>query len=528
MIRKILTILVCAAFMFSLTGCSNNITEDDVANILDGIKGSGTDTSDGGSGHGKRPDKGEQETSNTLDENGNINWDNVPYADEGDFKIEYDKRGFTDLPIEDSLRNPDKYAASFEYIEFVIIHEYVGDETVVKIPERIGGKPVLEIDGFGGLRSNDVCFLNTPGLKVKLPSTVDEVTDLFRECDNAELYFSEYEPPEEFPYTHNHTVSVDRIFTNCQNIKVHMPSNLIASLGFSFDQCTFDGDLIMSDNLGYVDKWLFGEQLEAQYCPKNIIYAGSAYDFDHINDFFADAKKRYEEKKAQEESEAEESEPAESEPNPAFEPIDWASVPYAPASDFEYKDYVNYNIFGPKIHGVTITKYWGDSKLIKIPETLGGKPVVEIDPSGGSSNSSEGVFARQYEFAVKLPKSLIALRQSSFFSCHQFAVYIDSDFEAVKKAGGGCLEFNKGAFGASGGLKLVISSTSPVYIDTAFQHVNFVEPVALPDTLIYLASDAFTDTKISLTYKGNTYGYDEIDQLSKIVYDNYVSQTKGQ
>lgn len=238
------------------------------------------------------------------------------------------------------------------------------------------------------------------------------------------------------------------------------------------------------------------------------------------------------------ESKPEESKPEETS-TPAGSGIDWDSVPYADELDFVCVDYdpnKYTHTFDDKFHahyagGVVITQYTGSEKLIKIPETIDGKPVVGID--GGSLNA----FSKLSDTGVKIPKNL-GFILSGFSSCDNLTVDIP-DYEA------GTGEFYRTLYSESfewcSNLKLNMESNSvgsfsgsgSRYIGV-FCWCTFNGAMVMPDSLISITGITFyydSDASLwrnpkpeacpeTIVYKGKTYDLEHFGAFfDKVNYD---------
>lgn len=102
--------------------------------------------------------------------------------------------------------------------------------------------------------------------------------------------------------------------------------------------------------------------------------------------------------------------------------IDWSKIPYADEFDFNYE-----NADG----GVAVSGYTGDLKILKIPETIAGKPVVglnyrclhqhnltDVKVPSGVVYLGEECFARNIELkSVDLPDGLTSIDRAAFLRC---------------------------------------------------------------------------------------------------------------
>lgn len=182
------------------------------------------------------------------------------------------------------------------------------------------------------------------------------------------------------------------------------------------------------------------------------------------------------------------SKPEESKPDetskPAGSGIDWDSVPYADELDFICEDYdpsigymgIKDNFKARYAGGVMITKYTGSEKLIKIPETIDGKPVVMLN------GNTDYVFRSLSDTCVKIPKNLGFIFYG-FSSCDNLTVDIP-DYEA------GTGEFYRtlysGSFEWCSNLKLNMEPNSVGFFsgyNGVFCGCTFNGALVMPDSL---------------------------------------------
>lgn len=203
-------------------------------------------------------------------------------------------------------------------------------------------------------------------------------------------------------------------------------------------------------------------------------------------------------------SAAEQSKPTETSA-PAESLIDWDTVPYADEMDFLYNDY---NDEKRNISGVQITKYTGSEKLIKIPETIEGKPVV------GMKGDNLGVFNYLDDISVKTPKSLVYIRAYCFVGCNNLTLYVEPEAEAGTvsllgisglSAFGGVPVFNN-----CNSLKL---NLPPKSIRSIGEHAFFMctfsdGTITMPDSLYTINEVWFYECDYKeIIYKGKTYDF---------------------
>lgn len=147
-----------------------------------------------------------------------------------------------------------------------------------------------------------------------------------------------------------------------------VPENVTAVWDFAFTGCTSLENIFLHSNLRIYDKAFDGYD-------GNITYNGKTYAVSEFN--FEEAKKEASE-----------------------QVTDWDSVPYAPASDFEYEVLGMY--FSKTI---SIKKYNGTSKQVKIPETING---IKVGSLFGKA-PYDAVFDSMPDIEVLIPED-VALR----------------------------------------------------------------------------------------------------------------------
>lgn len=287
--KKILAALICAALALNLTACANNEEPEDTASKKDksskssvtsvttpsDSENSGSDTS---STTDSKPEESKPEETSKPAGSG-IDWDSVPYADELDFICEDYDPSIGYMGIKNNFKA--RYAGG------VMITKYTGSEKLIKIPETIDGKPVVMLNG-----NTDYVFRSLSDTCVKIPKNLGYIANGFEFCNNLTVDIPDYEAGNDETYR----VLVSA-FNSCRNLKLNMEPNSVGyfaqngsqGLG-TFNECTFDGAVVMPDSLTYLaarvfDYYAAGE-VSPEYCPETIVYKGKTYDFDHIGAFF--------------------------------------------------------------------------------------------------------------------------------------------------------------------------------------------------------------------------------------------------
>lgn len=159
--KKILSVIVCAAAILSLTACGNN--EDPLAGLGNLSTPTSTATSKPAStkpaqsssapqqsstpAQSSAPEESKPEETSVPSNVKKVDWSSVPVADELDFVTENVDGG-------------------------VRIIKYVGTETIVNIPDTIDGKRVVII---GDSQRGDYPFADTNVTDIKVPDGVTEI-----------------------------------------------------------------------------------------------------------------------------------------------------------------------------------------------------------------------------------------------------------------------------------------------------------------------------------------------------------------
>lgn len=139
--KKILAALICAALALTMTACSEKEDPNDnsskdkssKSSVTEGVStpsDSDNSSSETSSTADSKPEESKPEETSTPAGSG-IDWGSVPYADELDFMTDNYKDG-------------------------VRIIQYLGSESVLKIPETIDGKKVTGLTGELGYNLTDI------------------------------------------------------------------------------------------------------------------------------------------------------------------------------------------------------------------------------------------------------------------------------------------------------------------------------------------------------------------------------------
>lgn len=184
--------------------------------------------------------------------------------------------------------------------------------------------------------------------------------------------------------------------------------------------------------------------------------------------------------------------------------INWDAVPYANEADFVVGDMTYDAAFGVNIHCKIIKEYTGSDKLIKIPETINGEPVLEL---GGEENV--GVFHGLSDISVKTPTNVFWIK-NCFYDCKNLTVDITQPVPVKDYASeyGGTVTFNEYSFKGCNGVTVNAPTKGVKYINAnAFSGCSKVNAISIPDDIVNVAENAFDSGSLpkSIIYKGNTY-----------------------
>ena len=203
--------------------------------------------------------------------------------------------------------------------------------------------------------------------------------------------------------------------------------------------------------------------------------------------------------------------------------IDWDSVPYADEEDFEWEIGRTYDVVSihANIQTIYITKYVGEDKVIKIPETIEGKPVTGV--AGTSIGSC--VFTKQSDISVCTPSSVSAIK-NCFENCENVTLYVTEPKVPTKeleeyfyKNYPYTMSFDSNTFKGCKNVKVNLPSTGVQSISSgAFAWCTDVDAITLPDSVTNVAKDAFDKQSIpkSITYKGTTYNASQYSEFLEV------------
>lgn len=202
--------------------------------------------------------------------------------------------------------------------------------------------------------------------------------------------------------------------------------------------------------------------------------------------------------------------------------IDWDSVPYASAEDFEVVNISYFEQMGVEELSETweITKYVGKEKIIKIPEVIDGKVVTALGGLDGAP-AFQGISGAR----IKTPNSLTQISSDCFDSCDDLVLTLDTPkyYAGVKE---NPLAFLSNAFKNCKGVKMDMSMVKVgKFYDNAFSGCSGID-ITLPQSVDFLSPFAFSE-EISpdntMVYNGKTYDASEFDDLygdANFVTDN--------
>lgn len=165
--------------------------------------------------------------------------------------------------------------------------------------------------------------------------------------------------------------------------------------------------------------------------------------------------------------------------------------------------------------------YNGEEGIVRIPEQIGGKTVVEIGPS---------VFVgSRYIVDLTIPETVVRIGGSAFNGCYELVrVTLPSGLTELEQylfAWNEKLEevsipptatrLGDGVFVGCKSLKRILVPEGVTEIGYfAFSECPNLELVILPDSLTTIKDEVFEKSEnVTVTYKGVSYTYDEIDAL---------------
>lgn len=363
----------------------------------------------------------------------------------------------------------------------------------INIPAQIGGKTVTEIGGSA--------FWCTMITSVIIP---EEVTKIDKAAFNL-TWLEKVVVPEkvteigEWAFmrcTRLTSVSIlgnvkqikERTFYGCSVLTdVTLPYSVTEIGDSAFAECRSLKNLTLPDNVISVDRNAFSGCKDI-----TVTYRGTEYSYDELEDLYA----------ALDEA---------------------ASVaPSLPAEDFFNVEEVEggVSIFYAE-SSVGLYFYNGEEGIVRVPEQIGGKTVVEI----GSS-----VFVgSRYIVDLTIPDTVVRIGGSAFNGCEEL-VHITlpsgltelegSLFMYCKKLQAisipsGVTKIGNSAFFGCDSLSTIFVPEGVTEIGYfAFQECKNLSLVSLPDSLVSLKDEVFVGSEnVTVTYKGAAYKYEELDAL---------------
>ena len=357
-----------------------------------------------------------------------------------------------DKPVEipDPNEKDYKYRTVTGGVEII---DYVGKNTNIKIPEKLGGKTVVSIAdeafaskgltsviipdtvvkiGKGAFKFNDLTTINIPdGVgeiedeafrnnrieHVTLPDAVQSVGkyaffgNLIKEVE----FGSSLELIDESAFANNQIGHLDFSKTNLKYIKAYafLNNNDISSV-------------IFNEGLAEIGDYAFaGNALTEVVLPKSLIEVGA---FSFASNFISDAVVNNERMKFGQGVFASNKE------NPRdltiYGYIPSTAKDYADENNHSFKDLYDEYVYIEVEDGVEIVKYNGQDEEIRIPRRLGGKDVVSIGAYA---------FAEHALRSVELPSTVHTIKESAFAKNELTEI----DLRHVKRIGNGAFSYNK-------------------------------------------------------------------------------------
>ena len=190
------------------------------------------------------------------------------------------------------------------------------------------------------------------------------------------------------------------------------------------------------------------------------------------------------------------------------------AVEFAPETDFKVADVAG---------GVSITGYLGDGGQVNIPDTIGGKPVVEIGFMA---------FYREELTGVTIPDTVVRIDEAAFSNTLLVSVEVpDSVTEMEQAVFMNCTELESITFPANitqiannmiQGCEKLTSVEIPDGVTQigqfAFSGCTGISNITLPDNVRQIHKWTFYDcVDITVTYNGVSYTYDELENMCNII-----------
>lgn len=495
MMKKILAALLCAATVLTISGCGSEADIFDAINSAGGTDGSGSGS---GTNKGKRPGESTTDSGIVYNSDGSIDWDSVPYADESDFeyleigdlfqgyiaRIKRYNGNEKVIKIPETINGSPVYDLADPLEEAGVFRQ--ASDIYVKTAKSMNGlwycfydceNVTLEItepdDDFDFSKNS---FKNCKNIKVNIPSSCklriaeeafsnctfngsltlpDNLTSMDKNCfgdpskgnfPSSIIYRGETYDPEHFDKLLEAVAAANYVDPRpFDDGKLgHSTLKIYDPYGQGFDYLMgvprdIEGTYTVPNNVIFIDDYAFigcellenvilhgncevGEKAFEGY-NGNVTFRGKTYKASEFN--YAEASK----------------EPVEQ------TLTDWDSVPYAPDSDFEYEVL---GMFMSK--SVSIKKYNGTSKQVKIPETING---IEVGSLFGKA-PYDAVFDSMPDIEVLLPED-VALR------------------DVFSLCGGAKLYLPDTKIDLNGAMKVLESGTSVVYKGVVYDNAHMQE-----------------------------------------------------
>ncbi|MDE5679906.1 MAG: leucine-rich repeat domain-containing protein, partial [Lachnospiraceae bacterium] len=248
----------------------------------------------------------------------------------------------------------------------VSITGYLGSGGQVNIPEKIGGKPVVEI-GFMAfyeaeltgvtipdtvVRIDEAAFSNTLLVSVVVPDSVKEMEQaVFMNC--TEL--------ENITFPANLTEIANNMIQGCEKLtSVEIPDGVTQIGQFAFSGCTGISNITLPDNMRQIHKWTFFN------CDDiTVTYNGVSYTFNELEDLCNVINGTADTNSAPDVVDSESEEAAELKPEDVFyfSEVD-GGVRLDEVADAGY---------------LGVSFGYGSDGVVKIPNEINGETVIEIE-----------------------------------------------------------------------------------------------------------------------------------------------------
>ncbi len=204
-------------------------------------------------------------------------------------------------------------------------------------------------------------------------------------------------------------------------------------------------------------------------------------------------------------------------------------IPETPQSELQFSE---------ENGGIEITGYTGSGTGVRIPETIDGKKVTEINIWGDDGKLEEIILPKTAEkcYVTGFPVKYINV------PCNDFTVMSKDELEKVYIEDS-VTEIPKRAFNYAKKLKTIrMGSNVKIIGDTAFQDCELLSEIEIPDGAEYIGSSfMFTalsevklpnsltavsayafDSKVRVTYRGKTYSARDSEFINLFYKDNVL------